>query len=219
MPVKGGPDLTYNGGQGDAYVAKVSAQGTRLEYCGYVGGSQYDYASGIALDAAGSVYVAGETDSKESTFPVRIGPDLTQNDATGFGDAFVFKVALATIRASGSTRPGGRVDLDLGAGQAAGLPYQVGTSLGTGPIPIDTRRLDLSPDNLLLVTVNGYWPWIFSTYRGVMDSLGQARAAILLPNIPALIGVRLHSAFVTLDPSALSGIRSISNTLSFSITK
>ena len=44
-------------------------------------------------------------------------------------------------------------------------------------------------------------------------------AAIHIPNLPALIGVRLHSAFVTLGPSAPSGIRSISNTFSFTITK
>jgi len=31
--------------------------------------------------------------------------------------------------------------------------------------------------------------------------------------------VRLHSAFVTLDPAAPSGIRSISNTFTFSVTK
>ena len=95
----------------------------------------------------------------------------------------------------------------------------MGTSLGTGPIHIDTRKLDLSPDNLLLVTVNNYWPWIFSGYRGIIDSKGQAKATINIPSIPALIGTHIHSAFVTLDPQAPSGIKSISNTYSFSITK
>ena len=62
-------------------------------------------------------------------------------------------------------------------------------------------------------------PAIFTGYRGVIDSRGQAQAAIHIPNMPALIGVRLHSAFVTLSPSAPSGIRSISNTFLFSIAK
>jgi len=53
----------------------------------------------------------------------------------------------------------------------------------------------------------------------VIDSKSQAQAAIHIPNVPARIGLRLHSAFVTLDPAAPSGMRSISNTFSFSIAK
>ena len=34
----------------DTFVAKVNAQGTDLEYCGYIGGTQNDYGRGIALD-------------------------------------------------------------------------------------------------------------------------------------------------------------------------
>ena len=39
FPVTVGPDLTYNGGASDAFVAKVNADGTALAYCGYIGGS------------------------------------------------------------------------------------------------------------------------------------------------------------------------------------
>ena len=42
FPVTGGPDLTYNGGTSDAFVAKVNAAGTALVYCGYIGGSGRD---------------------------------------------------------------------------------------------------------------------------------------------------------------------------------
>ena len=38
FPVRCGPDLTHNGGA-DAFVAKVSPQGTQLLYCGYIGGA------------------------------------------------------------------------------------------------------------------------------------------------------------------------------------
>jgi len=48
---------------------------------------------------------------------------------------------------------------------------------------------------------------------------GQAKAASNIPNITALIGQKIHSAFVTLDPQAPSGIKSISNLFSFTITK
>jgi hypothetical protein len=132
----------------------------------------------------------------------------------------VAKVALTRLQGDTSfARLATTLTFTLMATNDAGLPYQLGSSLGTGPIPIGTRQLDLSPDNLLLVTVNNYWPWIFSGYRGVIDSKGQAQATIHIPNQPALAGVRVHSAFVTLDPAAPSGVRSISDTFSFTITK
>jgi len=215
FPVKWGPDLTDNGGS-DAFVAKVYPTGAGLVYCGYIGGSGQDDGGRVAVDASGNAYVVGYTESGENSFPVRGGPDLTYH---ALGDVFVAKVALTLLEGAGNPRPGGSMTLVLSATTDTGLPYQLASSLGTGPIPIDTRRLDLSPDNLLVVTVNNYWPWIFSGYRGVIGSKGQAQAAIHIPNVPALIGLRLHSAFVTLDPAAPSGIRSISNTFSFSVTK
>ena len=60
-------------------MAKVNAAGTALVYCGYIGGAGGEGGSGIAVDAAGSAYVAGGTDSDEATFPVSVGPDLTYN--------------------------------------------------------------------------------------------------------------------------------------------
>ncbi|MDH3939218.1 MAG: SBBP repeat-containing protein, partial [candidate division Zixibacteria bacterium] len=84
-----GPDLTYNGGEYDAFVTKVAADGSGLIFCGYVGGSGDDYGYGIAVDDGQYPYVTGYTNSTESTFPTHIGPDLTHN---GTNDAFVTKV-------------------------------------------------------------------------------------------------------------------------------
>jgi len=92
FPVTVGPDLTHNGGDWDAFVAKVNAAGTTLAYCGYIGGSDLDGGSGIAIDAAGNAYVTGRTESDEATFPVTVGPDLTHN---GGADAFVARVDAA----------------------------------------------------------------------------------------------------------------------------
>ena len=47
-------------------------------------------AAAIAVDAAGNAYVTGVTDSDQTTFPVKVGPDLTFN--LGSLDAFVAKV-------------------------------------------------------------------------------------------------------------------------------
>lgn len=83
-----GPDLTYNGGK-DAFIAKVSADGSQLDYAGYIGGAADDHAYGVDVDTAGAAYVVGYTASDESTFPESIGPDLTHN---GSWDAFIVKV-------------------------------------------------------------------------------------------------------------------------------
>ena len=84
-----GPDLSYNGGFRDAFVAKVNATGTALSYCGYIGGSGDDYAAGIAVDSSGNAYVTGTTTSTEATFPATVGPHLTHSGGT---DAFVAKI-------------------------------------------------------------------------------------------------------------------------------
>ena len=89
FPVVVGPDLTHNGGNWDAFIAKVNASGTALVYCGYIGGAEIDVGNGIAVDSSGNAYVTGETHSTEATFPASVGPDLSFN---GVWDAFVTKV-------------------------------------------------------------------------------------------------------------------------------
>lgn len=97
FPVKAGPDLTHNGGGGDAFVSKVNAAGTALVYCGYIGGSGRDTGKGIAFDSKGKAFVAGYTCSSESTFPVKKGPDLSYNDSKDNADAFVAKITEVSI--------------------------------------------------------------------------------------------------------------------------
>ncbi len=90
LPSAPGPGPTYSGGDSDAFVAKLNPEGTALVYCGYIGGVGRDAATDIKVDSVGNVYVAGVTDSPETSFPVMIGPDLTYNG--GESDAFVAKV-------------------------------------------------------------------------------------------------------------------------------
>ncbi len=121
FPVAVGPDLSFNGGSYDAFLAKVNAAGTALVYCGYIGGSQSDRGTGIAVDASGDAYLIGSTDSTEATFPVAVGPDLSFN---GFYDAFVAKVnAVGTALVycgyiGGSSSDGGRGIAADGLGNA-----------------------------------------------------------------------------------------------------
>jgi len=116
FPVLVGPDLTYNGGTGDAFVAKVNAAGTALVYCGYIGGSgDSEYAEDVDVDSAGNAYVTGGTDASESDgFPVIVGPDLTYNG----DDADVF---VAKVKADGTA-------LDY-CGYVGGTGYEYAVSI------------------------------------------------------------------------------------------
>lgn len=92
FPDKVGPDRTFNGGEFDGFVAKITVSGNDFVYCGYIGGAGDDEVSsrrGIAVDGDGSAYVTGDTDSRQGTFPDKVGPDRTFN---GDDDAFVAKV-------------------------------------------------------------------------------------------------------------------------------
>jgi hypothetical protein len=98
FPVLGGPDLTFNGGILDAFVAKVNAAGTALVYAGYIGGSGYDQGIAIAVDSAGNPYVTGYTNSDQASFPVTVGPNLTFRG--GQYDAFVAKLKASDVQGS-----------------------------------------------------------------------------------------------------------------------
>ena len=127
-------------------------------------------------------------------------------------------VASATLSGSGSGAPGTAIDFTLSSPTDAGLPYQMGSSFGNGPIPIDTRTLGLTPDGLLALSVGNLVPAIFKDYAGLLDAQGSAKAKLNIPNVPALKGIRIYTAFVTLKATAPSGVSSISNTFMFTIT-
>ena len=115
FPVLGGPDLTYNGGAHDAFVAEIQTGGSNLVYAGYIGGSGDDFATGIAVDQGGNAYIAGETNSTQATFPVLGGPDLTYNG--GANDAYVAKVNAGGASLAFASYIGG-ADNDQGGGIA-----------------------------------------------------------------------------------------------------
>ncbi|MCK7474168.1 MAG: SBBP repeat-containing protein [Rhodopseudomonas palustris] len=81
------------GGKNDAFVTKVSPDGSSLVYSTYVGGTDnggfHEYGDAIAADDSGCAYVTGVACS--SDFPTTTGAfDRTKN---GNDDAFVFKLS------------------------------------------------------------------------------------------------------------------------------
>lgn len=84
-----------------AFVSALNADGGSLYYSSYLGGSDYTWGSGIALDAAWNAYVTGST--TDSDFPSKAG--AFQKELAGNQDAFIAKVVIAgDLRASVTTR-------------------------------------------------------------------------------------------------------------------
>ena len=94
FPTTAGAFRTSFSGNIDAFVTKVNANGSTLAYSTYLGGSGYERAPGIAVDAAGNAYVTGFTDS--ANFPTT--PGAIQTNFAGSAnpdaayDAFVTKL-------------------------------------------------------------------------------------------------------------------------------
>jgi len=101
FPATVGPDLSHNGGpyNGDAFIAKVKADGSGLVYAGFIGGSGEDYGYGVAVDDSGNAYITGYTES--SDFPVT--PGVYDPSYNGGGDAFAVKVNTAGTALSYAT--------------------------------------------------------------------------------------------------------------------
>ena len=175
FPVTVGPDLTYNG-LIDAFVAKVNAAGTGLLYAGYIGGSSIDVAAGIAVDSSGTAYVTGFTSSTQATFPVTMGPDLTQN---GSDDAFVARVNAAGTALLYAGYIGGSGS-DNGSGIAVGSSgnaYVVGSTTSTEA----TFPVKVGPDLTKNLSDDAFVARISNVVRGDFD--GNGNVDILWRNV------------------------------------
>jgi hypothetical protein len=89
----GSYDTTFNG-DADVFVAKLSADGTSLDYLTYLGGSGSDQVWGLAVDDNGVAYVCGVTASND--FPIATW--FYDSSYNGSGDAFVTAVAANARR-------------------------------------------------------------------------------------------------------------------------
>src|SRR5262245_44724759 len=164
------------GGGGDAFVTKLDPAGSALAYSTYLGGSAFDQSFHIAVDAVGSVYLTGITNSMD--FPTTTG--AVQTTSGGSGDAFVTKLnATGSALVYSTYLGGGGGDEGVGiAVDAAGNAYGTGftdstnfpttagavqTTLGGGA---DAFMTKLDPTGSTLV---------YSTYLGGSGSdLGLA---------------------------------------------
>jgi uncharacterized protein (TIGR03437 family) len=100
---------------GDAFVAKLDPAGAKLQYLSYLGGSQNDGGTAIAVDGQGNAFVLGFTDSQN--FPLAGSPLQSKMAGDGgiglylfYGDAFLAVVNPTGTKLTYSTYFGGNAD-------------------------------------------------------------------------------------------------------------
>jgi hypothetical protein len=202
----------YAPGGGDSFVTKISSDGSTLIYSTYLGGSMQDVSSAIAVDAAGSAYIAGQTFSTD--FPLAAA---FRNVNYGLGDAFVTKLS-ATGTLIYSTYLGGMA-ADIATGIAVdsnGYAYVAGQTYSiTFPLQLSYQsslkgyadafvtKFSLAGNSLLYSTYLGGYG-IDGANAIAIDSSGQAHVTgvtgsadfpLQNPMQSRLLGV--NDAFVT----------------------
>ena len=143
----------YQGGQFDAFITKLNADGSDLDYSTFIGGSGNEgvnflpqTATNIALDSAGSAYIIGTTTSTESStnpFPITVGAE--QDVFNGVTDVFITKLNPDGNALIYSSYLGGD-DRDEGYGitvDETGAAYITGMTFST---PFDVVLVDVDRD-------------------------------------------------------------------------
>ncbi|HJQ30550.1 MAG TPA: SBBP repeat-containing protein [Pyrinomonadaceae bacterium] len=146
------PDLQLSrNGLSDAFVSKLSEDGSTLLWSTYFGGSGAEDARGLAVDAQGNAYITGITDS--SDLPTFHAFQPSKGSANAFTDAYVAKIRADGAALEYSTYLGGwRPDTGQAvAVDASGAAYVTGntgsydtgnSTLRTFPVTAGAYRTD-----------------------------------------------------------------------------
>jgi beta-propeller repeat-containing protein len=170
FPTTAGAFQTAFGGVQDAFVTKLSRDGSALVYSTYLGGAGLDAGFEIALDLFGAAYVTGSAGSLD--FPVTAG--AFQSTLGGVLDAFVTKLnqdgsalAYSTYLGGGSFDAGQSIAVDItgkayvtGQTVSSNFPITAGAFQTTFGGVIDAFVTKLNQDGSALA---------YSTYLGGGD--------------------------------------------------
>jgi hypothetical protein len=169
----GALQTTFGGGYSDAFVSELNPQGSGLVYSTYLGGSNSDSGSGIAVDSAGSAYVTGGTSSAD--FPTTAGAFQTTPPGS-YSDAFVSKLNPQGSGLLYSTYLGGSSNGESGIGIAvdsAGSAYVTGYT-GSTDFPTTAGAFQTTSSGSYDVFVSKLNPQgsglVYSTYLGGSSS-------------------------------------------------
>jgi hypothetical protein len=130
-------------GASDIFIAKLSPAGDRLLYSTYLGGSQDDAATSLAIDPAGNAYVTGATLSSDFR---------TLNAAQAAHRGGIFDAFAAKINPSGSQLV---YSTYLGGGNADRGLRIVADSAGNAYVTGDTRSTNFPTANPVQAAIGG----------------------------------------------------------------
>jgi uncharacterized protein (TIGR03437 family) len=121
----GALQTSFGGGTRDAFVAKLSPDGSRLEYATYLGGGAFEDGNAIRVDETGAAYLAGATGSHD--FRTTAGAYQTALPAGAQRGAFVVKLspdgsslAYSTLLSGGERDEAFALTLDSGKAWVGG---------------------------------------------------------------------------------------------------
>ena len=143
-------------------------------------------------------------------YPGLKGRDLTPGEPIErHGSVLLVEGSTLAHRA----RPGTSVQFSLRAENHPGLGYLMATSATQGILQLDFRFVRMGWDPILAASIWMAAPSVFQNYSGSLDANGRATAAVHIPNIPALVGVKLQNTFLVRDPQARGSVGMVSNTV------
>jgi RHS repeat-associated protein len=160
------PIQSTNHGAREIFITKLDSTGSALSYSTYLGGTNYDYCRGIAVDSSGSAYLSGS--SYGYGFPITTG--VAQSSQAGNLDAVVVKLNSSGSALEYSTYVGGS-DYDSAlaiAVDASGYAYIAGDTYSTDfptEVPYQGSRATTDDAFITAVDTDGS-SFIYSTYLG-----------------------------------------------------
>jgi Beta-propeller repeat len=165
----------------DVFVAKINPAGTALVYATYLGGTNSEFGTGIAIDPLGNAYVVGSTLS--SDFPTT--PGAYQTTFGGVQDAFVTKINPSGTALVYSTYVGGSLGDSCGgiAVDTGGNAYIAGGTLSTADFPTTAGAFQTSfgggiGDGYVTKLNASGSALVYSTYLGGSGDDGAGRIVI-----------------------------------------
>lgn len=167
FPIRNALQSTLKG-TNNAFVTKLSPDGSKLVFSSYLGGSTDETGTGVAVDANRNVYLVGATSSPD--FPVIRG---FQNRFGGFTDAFVAKLNPEGTALIYSSYLGGSFD-DLASAIAVdrlGNVYVAGSTGSTNfptrtPFQAKKRGAAFVEDSFVTKVNRNGTSLLYSTYLG-----------------------------------------------------
>jgi uncharacterized protein (TIGR03437 family) len=160
----------------EGFAAKLNPAGSALAWLSYLGGSQSDQASAIAVDNGGNAYVAGSSASPDFS---AANPLPSSNAANA--DAFITKINPAGTTFVYSSRFGGSAAESVGgvAVTASGQPVIVGTTSSADfPVASPLQPAMRGTSDAFVAKINPVGNTLeFSTwFGGTLNEMGAAIA-------------------------------------------